>query len=287
MTLTPRGSRQTCATSRRSRSGTQPALCLVEMHRFTTEKRSPTQPPKDHRPLNLRALLESTRTPFAVAAYGPQAVIFLQGDPCDGVIYIEKGRVRLSVTARSGKEAICGLLGTGAFLGEEVLGRHAVRRQTATAMIATEVLVVPKAQMIRLLRTQPAIADRLIAHVVARHTHLAADVADQLLKSSEQRLARTLLVLAGCDERRPCRCVLPEVSQEIIAEIVGTTRSRVNLFMGKFKKLGFIEEDGGVIEVKPSLLHLVHDGNRGVPRGTSPGTSQAFEAEERYWPLAG
>jgi CRP-like cAMP-binding protein len=257
------------------------------MHRFTTEKCPPPQRPKDHRPLNLRALLESTGTPFAVAAYGPRAVIFLQGNACEGVIQIEKGCVRLSVTARGGKEAICGLLGTGAFLGEEVLGGHAVRRQTATAITATEVLVVPKGQMIRLLRSHPAIADRLIAHIVARHTHLEADVADQILKSSEQRLARTLLVLAGCDERGPCRCVLPEVSQEIIAEMVGTTRSRVNLFMGKFKKLGFIEEDGGVIEVKSSLLHLVHDGHRGVPRGISSGPSQAFRVEERYWPLAG
>lgn len=227
-------------------------------------------PQKDRRPLNVRALLESTGAPFAVAGYGPRAAVFFQGDACDSVMHIEKGCVRLAVTAPSGKEAIVGLLRTGAFLGEEALGGHAVRRQTATAMTATEVLVVAKAQMIRLLHTQHAISDRFIAHILTRNTRLEADLTDQLLNSSEQRLARTLLVLAGCSERRPCRCVLPDVSQEIIAEMVGTTRSRVNVFMGKFKKLGFIEEDGGVLQVKPSLLHVVHDGNRGVSNGTSP-----------------
>ena len=172
------------------------------------------QPQSDRPPLNVRALLESTGTPFSVAHYGPRAAIFLQGDPCDRVIYIEKGRVRLAVTACSGKEAICGLLGTGAFLGEEALGGHAGRRQTATGMTATEVLVVAKTQMIRLLRTQPAIADRFIAHLLARNVCLEAALTDQLLYSSERRLAHTLLVLAGCDERRPCRGALPDVSQD-------------------------------------------------------------------------
>jgi CRP-like cAMP-binding protein len=240
------------------------------------------QPQNDRRPWNVRALLESTGTPFAVASHRQRAVIFFQGDACDSVMRIEKGRVRLAVTAPSGKEAIIGLLGTGAFLGEEALGGHAVRRQTATAMTATEVLVVAKAQMIRLLRTQPAIADRFIAHILARHTRLEADLADQLLNSSEQRLAGTLLVLADCGERRSCRCVLPDVSQEIIAEMVGTTRSRVNFFMGKFKKLGFIEENGGVLQVTPSLLHVVHDGHRSVSNGTSPAIPQALRCEKRH-----
>ena len=227
-----------------------------------------TQP--DRRPLNVRARLESAETPFAVVGYRQRAAIFSQGDPCDSVMYIEKGRVQLGVSAPSGKEAICGLLEAGAFLGEEGLGGHAVHRHTATAMTATEVLVVAKAQMIRLLGTEQAISDRFIAHILARRTHLEADLSDQILYSSEQRLARTLLVLAGCDERRPCRCALPHVSQEIIAEMVGTTRSRVNLFMSKFKKLGFIEEDGGVLQVTPSLLRVVHDGHRDISNGNSP-----------------
>ena len=121
------------------------------------------QSPNDHHVWQVRALLEATQTPFSVAGHRPRSVIFRQGDRCDSVMHIEKGRVRLGVTARSGKEAICGLLGMGAFLGEEALAGQSVRRQTATAMTATEVLVVAKAQMIRLLRTQPAVADRFIA----------------------------------------------------------------------------------------------------------------------------
>ena len=232
------------------------------------------QAENDRQPWNVRALLESTGTPFDVAGHGQGAVIFSQGDKCTSVMHIEKGRVRLGVTAPSGKEAICGLLGIGAFLGEEALGGHAVRRQTATAMTATEVLVVAKAEMIRLLRTQRAIADRFIAYILARNSRLEADLTDQILNSSEQRVARTLLALAAYDERRPCRRALPDVSQTIIAEMVGTTRSRVNKFMTKFKRLGFIEEDGERLQVTPSLLQVVHDGNRGIAHGTSPAVSQ-------------
>ena len=212
-------------------------------------------------PLNVRALLESTGTPFTLGRYPPQATLFLQGDACESVMYIEKGRVWLAVTAPDGKEGICGVLAAGAFLGDEVLAGHAVHGQTATAMTVTEVLVVPKAQMIQLLRTQRTIADLFIAHMLERNARLEADLSDQLLYSSERRLAHTLLALACCDKRRPCRCVLPDVSQEIIAEMVDTTRSRVNRFMGKFKKLGFIEEAGGVIHVHPSLLDVVGDGH--------------------------
>jgi CRP-like cAMP-binding protein len=214
-------------------------------------------------PLNVRALLESTGTPFTVARYPPRATLFLQGDACKSVMYIEKGRVWLAVTTRDGKEGICGVLAAGAFVGDEVLGGHAVRRHTAIAMTATDVLVVPRAQMIQLLRTQRTIADRFIAHILERHTRLEANLSDQLLYSSQRRLAHTLLALAGCD-KRPCRCVLPDVSQEIIAEMVGTTRSRVNLFMGKFKMLGFLEGAGGVIHVHPSLLYVVDDSHPGA-----------------------
>jgi CRP/FNR family transcriptional regulator, cyclic AMP receptor protein len=222
---------------------------------------------QNDRPLNVHALLESTGTRFTVARYPPRATLFLQGDACESVMYIQKGRVWLAVTAPAGKEVICGVLAAGGFLGDEALAGHAFRRQTATAMTATEVLVVPKAQMIQLLHSQPAIADRFIAHVLERKTRLEADLSDQLLYSTERRLAHTLLVLAGCDERRPCRCALPDVSQEIIAEMVGTTRSRVNLFLGKFKKLGFLEEAGGVFHVAPSLMHLVGDSKRGRATG--------------------
>lgn len=223
-------------------------------HRLTAGGVAPRPPQTSLFQLNVRALLESTATPFAVADYGPRATIFLQGEPGDSVMLIETGRVWLAVTARNGKEGIVGVLEAGSFLGEEALRGQPLRRQTATALTAAGVLVVAKAQMLQLLHTHPAIADRFIAHMLARNTRLEADLADQLLLSSEQRLARTLLVLACCDQRRRCQCILPDVSQEIIAEMVGTTRSRVNAFMGKFKKLGFIEEDGGELRLNPSHL---------------------------------
>jgi CRP/FNR family transcriptional regulator, cyclic AMP receptor protein len=245
------------------------------------------QPQNDRRLWNVRALLESTATPFAIADYGPRAAIFLQGDPCDSVMHIERGRVWLAVTTPSGKEAICDLLGTGAFLGEEALTGCGERRQSATATTATQVLVVAKAHMIRLLHTQPGLLDRFIAHLLARNIRLEANLTDQLLYSSEQRLAHMLLVLADCDERRLRRCALPDLPQEIIAEMVGTTRSRVNFFMGKFKKLGFIEEHSGVLHVNPARLHVVHDGDRSISIAASPAIPQAPESEERHWPLAG
>jgi CRP-like cAMP-binding protein len=213
---------------------------------------------------NVRTLLESTGTPFSVAQYEKRGVIFRQGDACDRVLHIEQGRVRLAGTTSAGKEATCGLLETGAFLGEDALGGQAVRRLTATAITAAEVLVVEQAQMIRLLHTQPAVLDRFIAHILARSIRLEADLTDQLLNCCEHRLARTLLVLAGCDERRLRRRPLPDVSQAVIAEMVGTSRSRVNTLMGKFRKLGFIEAETGVFLVNPSLLQVVNDSHRGI-----------------------
>lgn len=173
--------------------------------------------------------------------------------------YIEKGRVRLAHTTRGGNCAICGLVASGAFLGEDVLSGYPVRRQTAVAIIATQVIAVARAPMIRLLHAQQPIADRFIAHILARHSPLEADLADQLLHPAEQRVARALLVLAGCGERGLCRCALPDVSQEVIAEMVGTTRSRVNRFLGKFRRLGLITRDGATLHITPSLLRVVPD----------------------------
>jgi len=241
----------------------------------------------DCHPWNVRALLESTATPFTIADYGPRAAIFRHGDPCDSVMHIDRGRVWLAVTARSGKEAICGLLDTGAFLGEEALTGCGERRQSATAMTATQVLVVAKAHMIRLLRTQPGLLDRFIAHLLARNIRLETNLTDQLLYSSEQRLAHMLLALADCDERRPRRCALPDLPQEIIAEMAGTTRSGVNVFMGKFKKLGFIEENSGVLHVNPARLHVADDSDRRISIAASAEIPEAPESEERHWPLAG
>jgi CRP-like cAMP-binding protein len=214
-------------------------------------------PGQDRCPSSFRTLLASTHTPFAVARFAEGAVIFRQGDACDSVMHIETGSVRLAVTTPSGKQAICGVLGAGAFLSEEALGRHTARRQTAIAMTATEVLVIAKAQMQHQLHTQQTILDGFLAHIVTRHARLEADLCDQLLHSSEERLAHTLVVLAGCDGQHPCGCALPHLSQEVLAEMIGTTRSRVNVFLKRFKKLGFIDQNVDGLRVKPSLLHVV------------------------------
>lgn len=236
-------------------------------------------------PGNVRALLESTATPYTIAHYAPRAAIYRQGDPCDRVMYIESGRAWLAVTARSGKEAISGLVDAGAFLGEEALTGCAERRQSATAMTDTQVLVVSTARLLRLLRTEPGLVDRFVAHLLARHSRLEDTLTEQLLYSSEQRLAHLLLVLANCDERRPRRCGLPDLPQEIIAEMVGTTRSRVNAFMIRFKTLGFIETHRGALYVNPARLRAVHDGGRDTSRLC--GAWQAPGADARHNQVAG
>jgi CRP-like cAMP-binding protein len=212
-----------------------------------------------HPLLEIRALLTSAGARFSIASYEPRAVLFRQGDVGDSVMHIETGRVWLSVMSPGGRVAITSLLDAGAFLGDDVLAGRAVRRQTAVALTTTAVLVVPKAQMMSLLHTQQALADEFIAHCLSREAHLQADLADQILSSSEQRLARTLLVLAGCEDRRACRCELPSVPQEVLAEMVGTTRSHVNVFMGKVRRLGFIEQADGGTRINASLLQGAHD----------------------------
>ena len=208
-------------------------------------------------PFDLRAALDADGTPYSVASFRPKDVIFLQGDPSDSVIYVEEGNARLTVTASNGKEATLGLLGPGAFLGEEVLAGQTERPATATAITDTIVLEIEKLEMIRRLGTPHVLSERFIAHMLARHIRLEADLIDQLFNSCEKRVARTLLLLAGYGERSQPHMV-PPVSQEVIAEMVGTSRSRVNLFMNKFKRLGFIEYRDG-LKINPSLMTVVHD----------------------------
>jgi CRP/FNR family transcriptional regulator, cyclic AMP receptor protein len=163
------------------------------------------------------------------------------------------------VLSHGGKEAIVAMLGSRDFFGERALTGHPVRLETATAVTATTVLVVPKRQMIRVLHQQRALSDRFITHMLARNIRIEEDLVDQLFNSSEKRLARALLLLARYGKPEQTRRVLPRISQETLAEMIGTTRSRVNFFMNKFKKLGFIEYNGG-LKVNHSLLTIVvHD----------------------------
>jgi CRP-like cAMP-binding protein len=167
--------------------------------------------------------------------------------------------VKLSVVSQTGREAVVGVLDASDFLGEGALAGQSVRLATATAMTASRILVVPKRQMIRLLHQQHALSDRLIAYMLARNARLEEDLVDQLFNASEKRLARTLLLLARYGKPDGRRQVLPKISQEVLAEMVGTTRSRVNYFMNKFRKLGFIEYNGE-LRVHHSLLSIVlHD----------------------------
>jgi CRP-like cAMP-binding protein len=193
-------------------------------------------------------------------SYAHAAVLFSQGDPCDSVMYVRSGTIQLSVLSHAGKAAIVATLGPGEFLGEGALAGHPVRLETATATMPSTVLVVPKRQMIRLLHSHHALSDRFIAHMLLRNARLEADLVDQLFNSSEKRLARTLLLLARYGKGEQPQRVLPTVSQETLAEMIGTTRSRVNFFLNKFRKLGFIGYDADGLTINPSLLTVVvHD----------------------------
>jgi CRP/FNR family cyclic AMP-dependent transcriptional regulator len=181
-------------------------------------------------------------------------VIFSQGDDADSIVYVLKGIVKLSVSGR--RDAVVGVLGSGDFFGEECLAGHSIRRRNATAMTRTTLLVIDKAAMLRLLLSERVLANRFMAHLLSRYMRVEDDLADQLLSSSEQRLARTLLVLSGCSHRGMRKRTVPRTSQATLAEIVGSTRSQINRFLQKFKTLGFIEMDGS-LTVHPSLLGVV------------------------------
>ena len=194
-----------------------------------------------------------------LVSYRRSAVLFAQGDLSTSVMYIHAGAVKLSVLSKSGKEAVVAMLGPGDFLGEGCLAGQPLRMATATTMGPTRVLMVQKDAMIRLLHKQHAFSDRFITHMLARNIRIEEDLVDHLFNSSEKRLARTLLLVARYGKQdRPTR-VLPKLSQAVLAEMIGTTRSRVNFFMNKFRKLGFIEYNGG-LKINSSLLSVVlHD----------------------------
>ena len=206
----------------------------------------------------LESFLDSAGVARTIRKYARSAVIFSQGDAATDVFYIQQGSVKVSVLSRTGKEAVVAVLGQGDFFGEGCLAGQPRRIATASAMSASTVLVVEKPQMLEMLHTQPALAERFLAHMLARNIRVEEDLVDQLFNSSEKRLARVLLLLARYGKGdQPLR--IPKMSQETLAEIVGTTRSRVNFFMNKFRDLGFIEYNGD-IKVNSSLLTVVlHD----------------------------
>jgi CRP-like cAMP-binding protein len=188
--------------------------------------------------------------------YAPGVTIFGQGDVATSVMYVEDGTVRLSVLSQAGKEAVVAVLDRWHFFGEGCLVGQPYRMATATAIAQCRIIVVEKQDMARQLHERPAFAERFLTHMLTRNIRIEEDLVDQLFNSSEKRLARTLLLLARFGEAEAAHRVLPKLSQETLAEMVGTTRSRVNFFMNKFRKLGFIEYNGA-LKVNDSLLTVV------------------------------
>jgi len=186
--------------------------------------------------------------------------IFAQGDPTDAVFYIHTGKVRLTVVSNDGKEATIGILGDGEFFGEGALAGQVLRMGSATAMTDCAVLRIDKNAMMRTLHREHAFSDMFVAYLLARNIRYEEDLVDQLFNSSEKRLARILLLLAHFGKEGTPETVVPKISQEMLAEMIGTTRSRVSFFMNRFRKLGFIHYNGGGLQVHSSLLNVVlHD----------------------------
>jgi len=214
----------------------------------------PRTPPE----FDVEAFLKSTAPMGLVVDYRPGQVVFAQGEAAADIRYIQKGTIKLSVLSRIGKEAVVAMLGPGDFFGEGALAGQTVRIGTATAAGASSVLIIEKNVMVRLLRDEPTFSSRFISYMLNRNIRIEADLVDHLFNSSEKRLARALLLLARYGETNPQRTV-PKISQETLAEMIGATRSRVNFFMNKFRKLGLIEYNGE-ITVNAALLSVVlHD----------------------------
>ncbi len=207
-------------------------------------------------PASHPAAIDWTGMPVQHVEYGADAKVFTQGEPADSIMYVLHGTVRLSVLSRAGKEAVIAVLNSNHFFGEGCLVGQPQRMATATAMDACTVVVVEKPEMVRQLHAKPKFADRFLTHMLARNIRIEEDLIDQLFNSSEKRLARTLLLLARYGEPEVSHRTLPRISQETLAEMIGTTRSRVNFFMNKFRKLGFIEYNGG-LKINNSLLSVV------------------------------
>ena len=194
-----------------------------------------------------------------LAAFDKGAIVFAQGEAANSIFYIQKGKVKLTVVSEQGKEAVIAMLGAADFFGEGCLTVQPLRMSTATAMADCSIMKLEKAVVIQVLHKEPAFAELLLSYMLTRTMRIEEDLVDQLFNSSEKRLARTLLLLARYGALDQPQKVLPKVSQEMLAEMIGTTRPRVNFFMNKFRKLGFIQYNGG-LRVNNSLLSVVlHD----------------------------
>ena len=218
--------------------------------------RRPVSKASHPRPFDPQEFLDSTGVARRIVEFPRNATLYSQGDTADTVMYIQQGGVKLSVVSSVGKEAIVAMMGPGEFFGEGCLAGQTVRMGTARAVVPSTVLVIEQKEMQHVLHEQHAFSDLFISHVLARNIRVEEDLIDQLFNSSEKRLARTLLLLARYGQQDQPQRMLPPVSQEVLAEMVGTTRSRVNFFMNKFRKLGFVDYNGR-IRINNSLLSVV------------------------------
>jgi CRP-like cAMP-binding protein len=206
-----------------------------------------------------KAFLATVNHGRTVTEYRQDDVIFLQASPADAVFYIQKGQIKIVVASTQGKEAVVGILGAGEFFGEGCLIGQPLRLSTARTMVESQVMRVEKAEMIRVLHAEPTFGELFTAHLLTRNSRVEEDLVDQLFNSSEKRLARSLLLLANFGKDGGPQPIMTPISQETLAEIIGTTRPRVSQFMNKFRKLGFIDYNGHLL-VHSSLLSVVlHD----------------------------
>jgi CRP/FNR family cyclic AMP-dependent transcriptional regulator len=234
--------------------GEGPQTPMKSPRRSSKRQRRVSKPVK---PFDAKAFLAQAGFGRTVHQFDPKRAIFSQGEPAAAVFYIQQGRVKLSVVSKQGKEATIALLERGDFLGEGCIASdQPVRLTTATAITRCSVLRIEKNQLLRTLHAEHGLSDLFVAYLVERHNRTQADLVDQLFNSSEKRLARALLILSRFGKEDRPETVVPEVSQETLAEMVGTTRSRVNFFMNKFRELGFIHYNGG-LQVNSSLLSVV------------------------------
>ena len=218
---------------------------------------------KKDQTFDLKAFLAETGKGRSLGDHAKNHKIFLQGDPADAIFYMHKGKIKLTVVSKEGKEAVVALLGAGDFFGEGCLAGQPLRMASATTMTECSIMRLEKTAVIPLLHDQPAFSELLLHHLLSRNIRIEEDLVDQLFNSSEKRLARVLLLLANFGKEGKPELVIPKVSQETLAEIVGTTRSRVSFFMNRFRKLGFIQYSGKYdsgLEVHSSLLNIIlHD----------------------------
>ena len=222
----------------------------------TSGKTKPNSRLRQKLAFDAQAFLDSAGVARKVVECRRSEKIYSQGEPATSVMYIQAGGVKLTVVNEVGKEAVVAILGPGDFFGEGGMAGQSVRMGTATAVVPTRLLVIEKNEMIHVLRAEHAFSDLFVSYMLARNIRVEEDLVDQLFNSSEKRLARTLLLLARYGKEDQPEGMIPQVSQETLAEMIGTTRSRVNFFMNKFRKLGFIHYNGG-IQVHKSLLSVV------------------------------